>query len=83
MNNQNKLKVAAATLGIAVLVTAVAVPTALALRDDEVVPPDAIIDPDAQSLFAAGELDVDLEVQGRVESRFSLMASRERLLMAQ
>ncbi len=47
MNNQNKLKIAAATLGIAVLVAAVAVPTALALRDDEVVPPDAIIDPDA------------------------------------
>ena len=70
MNNQNKLEVAAATLGIAVFVAAVAVPTPLGLRDDELVTPNAIIDPDAQSLFAAGELDVDQEAQGRIEALF-------------
>jgi len=70
MNNQNKLKVAAATVGIAVLVAAVAVPTALALRDDEVVTPEAIIDPYGQQLFAAGELNVDAEAQGMIEPLF-------------
>jgi hypothetical protein len=70
MNNQNKLKVAAAVMGIAVLFAAVAVPTALALRDEAVVTPDVIIDPDAQALFAAGELNVNAEAQGQIEPLF-------------
>ena len=70
MNSQNKFKVAAATLGIAVLVAAVAVPTALALRDDEVVTPGGLLDPSAQQRFAAGELNVDAEAQGMIEPLF-------------
>ena len=70
MNNQNKIKTAVAALAVAALVAAVAVPTVLALRDDESVSPELIIDPQAQARLAAGELDVDTEAQGMIEPMF-------------
>ncbi len=50
MKNQNKLKIAAATLGIAVIATAIAILTALALRDDDAVIEESVIAAQTQSL---------------------------------
>ena len=70
MNNQNKLKVAISTLAIAALVAAVAVPTALALRDDEATSPGAITDPQTQTLPTANDLGVNAEAIGIPEPLF-------------